>query len=428
MEKISAGIQNEETPAIDARVNSILPNLPAPAFAKKELHIDHGYVPEKSLPPTPSRPASREPDRPTRISEVARPISDPATPLLLHTALPFNNPGTPVFTSEVFASGSMPRQPRRQRTRKVVTKEIQPIDSESVAILGMSPFMPGQDSMHNQNRLVRNEVVLARHLSRLQQTYSTSESTHAHRAEDMYRVLGDHKSSIDLLKHVQSTGSIHSHPEFTALVEAHNETRKALKELTKDIASFSSTTRQSIDYLSDTVRRLTSPIPESPESTLSASHPEHAMMSVDSLSSSPRYFEKSLYTGVKRKRSTSGISPSVGVPPTSQASTSAAQSAYLSRSNSIVDDTSKEVIYGPIKDEADLLNPIAVGNDAVRGVGLSPSMIHSIRITPERPEYLGIRFLKFEYAARFVDLVPFGEHTERQAFVIDESTNANAST
>ncbi|KAH9477445.1 hypothetical protein JR316_0009658 [Psilocybe cubensis] len=412
--------KEEENQVNDELSNLTTSHPPAPTYARKHLYVDPD-VPEKST--TSLTYQRRDLAQSEQISGSSHP-DHPAAPLLLHTPLAFPDSR---MSDPSLIGGTAPGvntntvQPRtRHRTRKVVTDEIIPTDSESVAVLGMSPFMPNKDAIYNQNRLVRNEVILARHLSRLQKNYYASESAHAQRAQDFYRVLTDHKNSIDLLKsNNQSSSSVNLQPEFTALVEAHNETRKALDELTKDIASFSSTTRESIAFLADSVRRLTSPFPESSESAIAGLHPDHTIMAPPhSLTSSPSLFERPFIPGTKRRRSSDEFL-NTDVPPTSRPSTSAAHSALQSRSNSI-HEYQREVVYGPISSAADLSDPVAVGHDAVRNVGLSTSMVHSIRIIPGRPEYLSVRFLKPEYAARFVDLVPFGDHPERQALVADD--------
>ncbi len=73
----------------------------------------------------------------------------------------------------------VPTQPTatyKPRNRKVHTKEAAPDDDQALITLGMSPFMVGQDAMANQNRLVRNESILSKHLLVLKRSVSTAQS------------------------------------------------------------------------------------------------------------------------------------------------------------------------------------------------------------------------------------------------------------
>ncbi|KAF8880455.1 hypothetical protein CPB84DRAFT_1792509 [Gymnopilus junonius] len=80
------------------------------------------------------------------------------------------------------------RVPTRRRGRRPLTREtVQSLEDSQVLIsLGMSPFMPGQDAIYNQNRFARNEAILAWHLSSLERSFAQLESNRDRRTEEIY--------------------------------------------------------------------------------------------------------------------------------------------------------------------------------------------------------------------------------------------------
>ncbi|KDR76435.1 hypothetical protein GALMADRAFT_246786 [Galerina marginata CBS 339.88] len=331
-----------------------------------------------------------------------------------------------------------PMTTQRPRVRRIPTKEVGPQDSQSLIDLGMSPFMPVQDAMFNQNRLVRNEAILAKHVSRLQHSYSLSESNHAQRVQDIYRSLTDHKAAIDSQAATSITHtSIRSDPDFTALFDAHVETRIALNHLIRKFSSSSASIKSSIDQLNESIRRITS------GTSIEAMQYSGQGSATDSVKPKgttalpihsakiplPEAANSSSTHGIKRKRvySNPNLSPSSSIATSHTGSPiEAAHHLHLSRSDyTFSTDTSKDVIYGPVDNTDDHLNAKAIVNEAIHSVGLSPSMVQSILTAPGHPEFLNVRFLKHDYASRFVDLVGFGLEGQpsRKAFFADGSSD-----
>ena len=192
-------------------------------------------------------------DRINKLDRRTEAISSPAAPL------PSQSLTCPPLRS---ACSSTPGE-RKRRTRKIPTKEIAPGDSHALIALGMSPFMPGLDAISNQNRLVRNESILTRHVSRLEASFSTSESKHAQRYQDIYRILTEHASALSdsggKSDNTSSTCSctssspfsILSDPDFMVLVEGHIEMRNALNALITKASAFKRAVAQLNSELSE---------------------------------------------------------------------------------------------------------------------------------------------------------------------------------
>lgn len=333
------------------------------------------------------------------------------------------------LSMEIMGNPSISTKKSKTRTRKIPTKEVFPEDNEPLVRLGMSPFMPGLDAISNQNRLVRNESILAGQVSRLQTSFSTSETRRAERDHDIYRILTEHKTSIDRMSRnlgadlVPSHSSILSDPDFVAHVEAHAETRNALNALIAKVSAYSASNKRVIDELKAVVSELSahfpaqhhrpieassSPLPQSPSSPPSQTEiktfPRSSAFSSNPLSSNSPL-------SVKRKRDISDLGYHLN------------KRTYSSpSSDSIKDRIMTEVVYGPIMNTSMTPRTPAIDNaiaeEAIRDIGLSPSMIHSVRPAPaDYRDHLVICFLEHDFASRFVDLVGLGldGYPERKA-------------
>ncbi|KDR76434.1 hypothetical protein GALMADRAFT_279124 [Galerina marginata CBS 339.88] len=287
-----------------------------------------------------------------------------------------------------------PLPTQRSRVRRPKTKEARPTESQTLIALGMSPFMPVQDAMFNQNRLVRNETILAQHVSRLQNSYSSSEANHAKWVQDIYRILTDHNAAID--------------KQMADLLNAHVETHNALNNLLHEFSSFSASTKSTIDRLNDSIRKLAAgtPIVATESSSTTASvQTETIPQRLPSFGnlSLPEIADYSVH-GMKRKREGFSAGPFTGASTSIAASRTEisviAQEVYLPRSDySVSEDTFRDVIYGPINNAGDHLSSGEIVNEAIRSVGLSTSMVQTILSAPRNPGFLTVRFLKQEYAS-----------------------------
>ncbi|PPR06707.1 hypothetical protein CVT26_001373 [Gymnopilus dilepis] len=294
---------------------------------------------------------------------------------------------------------------QRPRKRKLKTQEAAPLDSPSVMALGMTPFMPGQDAMFNQNRLVRNEVVLSRHVANLQSSFSRSESSHAGSFEDVYRILTDHKKILDRLeKEMQDHSVFTSNKELDALSAAV----KAIERFLATSAQFALT---SLSDLNETVTRL---LPE--DQVPSVEEASRRTTPGNLTSQNPDFTErlpKRSFTipddsfttrDAKRRREdfSGAISPRQG------RNTPLKGHAFGEPSYAnihVLPNPSLEVVYGPIKDTSD---PREAVEEAVRVVGLSLSTIQSVQATLGRPAFFTIRFTREEHARTFVSAVGLG--------------------
>ncbi|KDR76438.1 hypothetical protein GALMADRAFT_225504 [Galerina marginata CBS 339.88] len=328
---------------------------------------------------------------------------------------------------------SMPQTPvpslaplptQRSRLRRPKTKEAGVTESQTLIALGMSPFMPVQDAMFNQNRLVRNEAILAQHVSKLQNSYSSSESNHAEWVQDIYRNLADHNAAID--------------KQMAELLNAHVETRNVLNNFLHEFSSFSASTKSTIERLNDSIRKLTAGTPivaTGSSSTTASVQTEIIPQLVPSFSNLPlpEFADYSVH-GLKRKREGLGAGPSTGTSASIASSRTESpvvtQEVYLPRSDySLSEDTFRDVIYGPINNANDHLSSMEIVNESILSVGLSTSMVQTVLPAPRNPGFLTVRFLNHEYASRFIDRVTFGPNRQpsRQCFFADGSSNPNPS-
>lgn len=356
-------------------------------------------------------------------------LTVPSTPLLLSTRLPNLSSDVqprPFTEDNSQASGAAPsgQLGYKRRVRKVHTKEIPPDDIQAVAALGMAPFMVGQDAMSNQNRLVRNEAILTQHVLRLQRSLFQSESVHAQREEDIYRILQEHTASINNILVANnnmdagaSAGAAHGPSslrmgqDFTALVEAQVDMRNRLDHLMADVAATTLSTKLTLEHLDDRIRRLASnvlaPVPPTPTPTPLLAHdmllPRLTQMTRSGVSPERAHRKR------KRDERMANVTPPR---PGFGYEHRPSSHHYHSRGQRMEgprDDISMNDVHGPISsshrgggsssnyadadddddddDDRDNWSPRIrmIANEAVRDVGLSRHMIHSVRRAHDAP-------------------------------------------
>ncbi|PPQ70109.1 hypothetical protein CVT26_013394 [Gymnopilus dilepis] len=364
---------------------------------------------------------------PGRLTQSSNATPMPPTPLLMSTSLPD-------LTTLHDGKPESPLSNKRQRKRKSATQEIAPVDSSSVVALGMSPFMPGQDTIFNQNRLVRNEVILARHVASLKQSYSRSESIHARRTEDIYRILTDHKNTIDRLsKSIESNSTTRSNLDLATLSNSYSTTREAIKAIIHHLTSSSTSVATSISNLDESISRLLQEDSAAPPPTEVSRPPLGNSVQEDVGSISHLHREKLLgldelpSRGTKRRRQDlfPGFYPRLSRKISQLEEDLTPNEEYFRRSHRSV--LPREVVYGPINDR---LNAEGSIKEAVRNCGMSATAIESVQAALGKPGFFNIFFSKHEDARKFINSVEVGldGHLLRRAnFAHNEPLSAPAS-
>ncbi|KJA26740.1 hypothetical protein HYPSUDRAFT_35889 [Hypholoma sublateritium FD-334 SS-4] len=332
----------------------------------------------------------------------------------------------------------------RPRNRKVHTKEAAPDDDQALITLGMGPFMVGQDAMANQNRLVRNESILSKHLLDLKRSVLNSESTHANRHEHIYDILSDHKALINNFSvggaGIAHTTGLRGDPDFTALFEAHADMRTRLDRLAADVLASTMNTKKALGNIEGRVTKLTASLstPVATGTPLPTPTTMHDMLPIlfapaQVAPSIPPSTQPELLFQRKRKREDPNTVPyqsdsvhEVRPIPTTGYNALEGQSYGTS--------TSLDAVYGPIefaqhrrhsssrngRDIDDASGIRATVTEAVRDVGIDARTIRSVRFAHGDPAFLCIRFSKPEYASKFVELVSLGRdgHEDRWAALV----------
>jgi hypothetical protein len=392
------------------------------------MSIDHHCLFLSIVTMGPQRQTSGSSEVSFTSSKSLTSLTIPNTPLLLSTRLPNLSSDVqprPFTEDNSQASRAAPsgQLGYKQRVRKVPTKEIAPDDIQAVVALGMGPFMVGKDAMTNQNRLVRNEAILTQHVLRLQHSQFQSESVHAKREEDIYRILQEHTASISnilVANNNVDTGasagaargplSRRTDPDFAALVDEQADMRNRLERLMADVAATTLSTKLTLEHLDERIRQLASNLPTSvpptPASTPLLAHdvrlPRLTQMTRSGVSPERAHRKR------KRDEWMANVTPPR---PGSGYQHHPSSRHYHSRGQRMEghrDDISLNDLYDPVSsshrrggsssnyadaddddgDDRDNWSPPRIrmiANEAVRDVGLSPRMIHSVRRAHDAP-------------------------------------------
>ncbi|PPQ96966.1 hypothetical protein CVT26_006453 [Gymnopilus dilepis] len=312
--------------------------------------------------------------------------------------------------SFISAGGSSVRKTTKGK-KKSAQEEIGPEDSEPVIAIGCTPFIPAQDAMFNQNRLVGNEAIMAMLIQRLLRESAKSEQVNVQRYKDIADMVADHTKSIaNLSSTINSMAVATPRADFVNLFDAHIQTRNALNQLASDVSTLSASTQASITAIQsaqdDDSNLSQLPIPPLFQSSGTAHAPPPSPQGA---------------SGVKRKRgplSHSTVSVRGG-----RGAHSAAPRPPFS-----ANDTSGDVAYGPVNVTASEVRALA--DAAVKRVGLAEDMVRSVRLITGfhgNATFASIRFKKPEYATKFVTLVGYGLDgcPERVAFLADKRDAAD---
>ena len=363
---------------------------------------------------------------------------------------------TPTGPAPVPVPVPAPAQPTavyKPRNRKVHTKEAAPDDDQALITLGMSPFMVGLDAIANQNRLVRNESILSKHLLDLKRSVSTAQSTRASREEHIYGILTEHKKLLDSLS-VTGTGIAHTtglrgDPDFTTLFEAHADLRTRLDRLGADVLASSMNTMKALEILEERVAKLAATVstPDATGTPLSTPTTMHDMLPVLFMPAQltpviPPSPQPELRIRRKRGRDDLSAIPSQSGSGSEERPSPAmgynALAGQLYSSNASLD-----AVYGPVepvqhrrhtsscdgRDIDDVSGIHATATEAVRDVGMDARTIRAVRHAHADPSFLCIRFSKPEHASRFVKLVSLGrdgyESRRAELVVMDEATETS---
>ncbi|PPQ65998.1 hypothetical protein CVT26_010658 [Gymnopilus dilepis] len=357
--------------------------------------------------------SARLPGQPTGIS-----ISSPLVYL--------SSPLPAIIPSSIQSAPS--NAPSRKRGRPPLTRENQPTfeDSQVLISLGMSPFMPGQDVMYNQNRFVRNEAILARHVSSLQRRYAQLESHHSRLFDDIHRILREHKTQIERLsispgKEEQERDALRL-PEAELLIvqRRYDDLREVVRSILHYISSPSSSSRGGLERLQNILDGLTSNyhgvnIPSLQSLTIEPTefhletHSPNTLAPTNLGSRARKNFYPSPYARVRplQLRRSSPRQDRPTLQPTGDVAS--AQGPVPSR----------QVLYGPIRNVQDHKQSMAVMEETLSGMGLNVAMLHSVRPASEKPDHLSLQFFKDEDATRFVGLVsdsPEGHRVRKASF------------
>lgn len=314
----------------------------------------------------------------------------------------------------------------KPRNRKVHTKEAAPDDDQALITLGMGPFMVGQDAMANQNRLVRNESILSKHLLDLKRSVFNSESMHANRHQHIYRILSEHTASINNFSFggagIAHTTGLRGDPDFMALFEAHADMRTRLDRLASDVLA------RAMGNIEERVTKLaasfSTPVATgTPQSTPTKMHDMLPILSTPAqvAPAIPPSPQPDLLFQRKRRREDSSAVPSQsGSVHEDRPSPTTGYNALAGQSYST--SASLDAVYGPIefaqhrrhtsspngRDIDDASGIRATVTEAVRDVGIDARAIRSVRYAHGDPAFLCIRFSKPEHASKFVELVSLG--------------------
>jgi len=104
--------------------------------------------------------------------------------------------------------------------KKAKQEELAP-DSAKVIELGLSAFIPKQDAMYNQNKLVLNEAIMAELVLSTVKRLSRDEDTLNSQHKEALNLIADLKASVRTINDSAITDgafpNLHSRPEFNQL-------------------------------------------------------------------------------------------------------------------------------------------------------------------------------------------------------------------
>ena len=265
--------------------------------------------------------------------------------------------------------------------------------------------------MYNQNRFVRNEAILARHVSSLQRRYAQLESHHSRLFDDIHRILREHKTQIERLsispgKEEQERDALRL-PEAELLVvqRRYDDLREVVRSILHYISSPSSSSRGGLERLQN--------ILDGPTSNYHATN----IPSLQSLTIEPPEFHLETHSPNtlaptilgSRARKNSYPRPYARVRPLQLGRSSPRQDRLTLQPTGDVASSqgpvpSRQVLYGPIRNVQDHKQSMAIMEETLSGMGLNVAMLHSVRPASEKADHLSLQFFKDEDATRFVEL------------------------
>ena len=305
--------------------------------------------------------------------------------------------------------------------KKAKQEELAPDDSAKVIELGLSAFIPKQDAMSNQNRLVLNEVIMAELLLDTVKRLSRDEDARNSQHKEAVTLIADLKASVRTIGNSAITEdafpNLHSRPEFDQLYNFCREGRDILNKFVLEAANDRRNKDAAIQKLRMEIFALTARVDDIvAEAVLSPA------VAAPATPSRPNHADHSVHSSREGNTTSMGASSNTRMPPTTNSYGRGAsvpkrgrggnpargrghpyprQQSRLSSSNA----TSLDVAYGPVSSHTE--DPTKVAADALTEAGLSPSMFRSVQFLHGQPDFISIRFIKPEYAKKFIDLAPY---------------------
>jgi len=268
--------------------------------------------------------------------------------------------------------------------------EFCPIDIADMLRLNMEPFAPGQNGLSNQNRLVRNEVIVAKVVAELQTEYSKLRESAITGDLAFWRIFIDYKKKLDeLAGHIQSS------------TDYQRRLQKSLSLLIAHVNNANSAHQSQVLGVKAAVRRLQENAHTGRYQCPGNMQGACSMVSVK-FWFLIRYNSKLIELDQPQDRN------------------------YVeSGGNTIgaaIESTKADVAVGPVRYDPETMGKIV--EEYMQGVGLTWYMIKSLDFCPGQPDFIKIRFLTPFYARQFISLVSYRGLRTRAfpplAFLVDE--------